>query len=224
MKYRRSLSALGLIAMLGLSLSACGSTPAVSAASTSAAPAVSSPSASPVATSTAARVEKPTPTPTPSPKVTTAQIGDVAVNGGIQIQVTSVVASPTVTLNTSSYRSGSGYESYEDVPAQSGGKYIIVTSVVTNNSHAPIDLTCSFPIEINAFNLAAQLYSPIEDNRKIKGNPECNAQLQPGFESPMIWAFMVPDKTTIIAAMFAEVDFSSHKKVEPTIISFGAGF
>jgi hypothetical protein len=171
------------------------------------------------------RVEKPTPTPTPTPtpKVTTAQIGDVAVNGGIQIQVTSAVASPTVTLNTSGYRSGSGYETYEEVPAQSGGKYIIVTSVVTNNSKAPIDLTCSFPIDMKTFNVAVQLYSPIEDNRKIKGNPECNAQLQPGFESPMIWAFMVPDKTTIIAAVFSEVDFSSSKKVDPTVISFGAG-
>ena len=134
------------------------------------------------------------------------------------------MASPTVTLNTSNYRPGSGYETYEAVPAQSGGKYIIVTSVVTNNSNAPIDLTCGFPIEIRAFNVAAQVYSPIEDNRKIKGNPECNAELQPGFDSPMIWAFMVPDKTTIIAAMFAEVDLSLSKKVEPTYISFGAGF
>lgn len=224
MKYKRSLSALALMATLGLSLSACGGAPAVSATSPSAVPAVSSSSASPVATPTAVRVEKPTPTPTTTPKFTTAEIGDVAVNGGIQIRVTSVVASPTVALNTSNYRSGSGYETYGEVPAQSGGKYIIVTSVVTNNSKAPIDLTCGFPIDIKAFNVAAQIYSPIEDNRKIKGNPECNAELQPGFESPMIWAFMVPDKTTIIAAMFAEVDFSSSsKKVDPTIISFGAG-
>lgn len=194
-----------------------------SCASPSAAPAVSSPSASPTATSTAARVEKPTPTPTPTPKVAIAQIGDVAVNGGIQIQVTSAVASPTVTLNTSNYRSGSGYETYEDVPAQAGGKYIIVTSVVTNNSKAPIDLTCSFPIDIKTFNAASQVYSPIEDNRKIKDNPECNAQLQPGFESPMIWAFMVPDKTTILGTVFSEVDFSSSRKLDPTIISFGSG-
>ena len=195
-----------------------------SCASPSAAPAGSSTSASPVAASTAARVQKPTPTPTPTPKVTVAQIGDVAVNGGIQIKATSVVASPTVTLNTSSYRSGSGYETYEDVPAQSGGKYIIVTTVVTNNSKAPIDLTCSFPIDIKTFNVASQVYSPIEDNRKIKDNPECNAQLQPGFESPMTWAFMVPEKTTILGAAFSEVDFSASKRLEPTIISFGAGF
>lgn len=224
MKHKRSFSPLGLITLIGLSLSACGGGPTVSATSPLAAPVVSSPSASPVATSTAARVDKPTPTPTPTPTATTPQIGDAAVNGGIQLKVTSVAASPTVTLNTSGYRSGSGYETYEDVPAQAGGKYIIVTSVVTNNSKGPIDLTCGFPIDIKAFNVAAQVYSPIEDIRKIKGNPECNAQLQPGFESPMIWAFMVPEKTTIIAAMFAEVDFSSHKKVDPTIISFGAGF
>jgi hypothetical protein len=194
-----------------------------SCASPSAAPAGSTISASPTATSPAPRVQKPTPTPTPTPKVTIAQIGDVAVNGGIQIKATSVVASPTVTLNTSNYRSGSGYETYEDVPAQSGGKYIIVTSVVTNNSKAPIDLTCSFPIDIKTFNAASQVYSPIEDNRKIKENPECNAQLQPGFESPMTWAFMVPEKTTILGAAFSEVDFSASKKLEPTLISFGAG-
>lgn len=194
-----------------------------SCASPSAAPAGSSPSASPVATSTVTRTQKPTPTPTPTPTVSIAQIGDVAVNGGIHIKVTSAVASPTVTLNTSNYRSGSGYETYEDVPAQAGGKYIIVTSVVTNNSKAPIDLTCSYPIDIKTFNSASQVYSPIEDNRKIKDNPECNAQLQPGFESPMTWAFMVPDKSTILGAAFEEVDFSASKKSDPTIISFGAG-
>ena len=133
------------------------------------------------------------------------------------------MASPTVTQNTSNYRSGSGSETYEDVPAQSGGRYIVVNAVVTNNGKAPIDLTCSYPIDIKVFNSSSQVYSPIENLYKIKDNPECNAQLQPGFESNMTWAFLVPAKSTIVGAAFSEVDFSAYKKTDPTVISFGAG-
>jgi hypothetical protein len=163
------------------------------------------------------------PTPTPTPTPTFAKVGDVATNGGIQIKVVSAVASPTVTQNTSNYRSGSGSETYEDVPAQSGGRYVVVKAVVTNNGKAPIDLTCSYPIDIKVFNSSSQVYSPIENIYKIKDNPECNAQLQPGFESNMTWAFLVPAKSTIVGAAFSEVDFSAYKKTDPTIISFGAG-
>jgi hypothetical protein len=202
-----------------LALITVGLAALTSCASPSAAPA----SPSPAVTSAAAVVATRTPTPTPTPTITVAQIGAVATNGGIQIKVTSAVASPTVTLNTSNYRSGTGMETYESVPAQAGGRYIVVNAVVTNNGKAPIDLTCSYPIDIKVFNAASQVYSPIEDLRKIKDNPECNAQLQPGFESLMTWAFLVPAKSTISGAAFSEVDFSATRKLDPTIISFGAG-
>lgn len=212
MKYK----ALALITLGLAALTSCAS-PSAAPASPSAAPA----SPSPVVTSAAPVVA--TRTPTPTPKISVAQIGAVATNGGIQIKVTSAVASPTVTINTSQYRSGTGMETYEDVPAQAGGRYIVVNAVVTNNGKAPIDLTCSYPIDIKVFNASSQVYSPIQDLRKIKDNPECNAQLQPGFESPMTWAFLVPTKSTISGAAFSEVDFSATRKLDPTIISFGAG-
>lgn len=224
MKYRRSLPALALMATLGLSLSACGGAPAVeTSVSPSKAPVETSVSPSPSLTSAAAVVEEEAPTPTPTPEITVAEIGETATNGGIQIKVKKAVAAPTVTLNTSDYRAGSGYETYENVPAQAGGRYIIVDAVVTNNAKAPIDLTCSFPIDIKLFNMSSQVFSPIEDVRKIKGNPECNAQLQPGFESAMTWAFLVPAKSTILGTVFSEVDFEKAGLTEPTIISFGAG-
>lgn len=150
-------------------------------------------------------------------------IGDVATNGGIQIKVTSAVASPTVSLNTSGYRAGSGLDRYEDVPALAGGKYIIVDALVTNNAKAPIDLTCSYPIDFKVFNSSSQVYSPIEKLYEIKGNPECNAELQPGFESPMTWAFLVSASSTIDGAVFSEVDFASRGLPSPTYIAFGAG-
>lgn len=84
-------------------------------------------------------------------------------------------------------------------------------------------MTCSFPIDIKVFNGSSQVYSPIESLYKIKDNPECNAQLQPGFESPMTWAFLVPAKSTIAGAAFSEVDFAVRSSPDPTIISFGAG-
>ncbi|BCW35165.1 hypothetical protein StoSoilA2_12210 [Arthrobacter sp. StoSoilA2] len=126
-------------------------------------------------------------------------------------------------MNTSNYRAGSGYETYEDVPAQSGGRFIVVNAVVVNNAKAPIDLTCGYPIDIKVFNGSAQVYSPIQDTYKIKGNPECNAQLQPGFESTMTWAYLVPAKSSIIGLAFSEVDFTSPSRNDPTIIGFGSG-
>lgn len=152
-----------------------------------------------------------------------AGIGDVAINGGIQIKIISAVASPTVTLNTSRYRSGTGSETYENVPAQAGGKYVVVEAMVTNNGKAPIDLTCSYPIDFKVVNSSSQVYSPIPELYNIKGNPECNAQLQPGFESQMNWAFLVPAASTIDGATFREVDFTARGFQDSTYISFGAG-
>ncbi|WP_458113490.1 DUF4352 domain-containing protein [Arthrobacter sp. R1-13] len=128
-----------------------------------------------------------------------------------------------MTLNTSRYRSGTGSETYENVPAQAGGKYVIVEAMVTNNATAPIDLTCSYPIDFKVVNSSSQVYSPVQELYKIKGNPECNAQLQPGFESPMIWAFLVPAASTIDGATFREIDFEARGYQTSTYISFGAG-
>lgn len=214
---------LAALACVLIVTSGCGSSAGASDSSSVS----SSVSPSPTRASATAVAEKktpsPTPTPIPTPKPSYAKIGDVATNGGIQIKVVSAVSSNTVTQNTSNYRSGSGFETYEDVPAQNGGRYVVVSAIVTNNGKAPIDLTCSYPIDIKVFNVAAQVYSPIDDIRKIKDNPECNAQLQPGFESNMTWAFLVPAKSMILGAAFSEVDFSAYKKTDPTVISFGAG-
>lgn len=211
---------LALLTVCLASLTSCAS-PSAMPASTSVS---SSAPASGAVTPTPTPTLTPTPTPTPAPTPTRVTgIGDVATNGGIQIKVTSAVVSPTVTLNTSGYRSGTGSETYEDVPAQGGGKYVIVEAVVTNNAKAPIDLTCSYPIDFKVFNSSSQVYSPIQELYEIRGNPECNAQLQPGFESPMTWAFLVPVKSTIDGAAFREVDLASFSSPEPTYISFGAG-
>lgn len=193
-----------------------------SATAASAAAMVETPSGTPTPTSTPTLTRKSAPTPTPT-FTRVAGVGDVVTNGGIQIKVTSAVASPTVSLNTSHYRSGTGMETYENVPAQAGGKYVIVESIVTNNAKAPIDLTCGYPIDFKVFNSSSQVYSPIEDLSKIKGNPECNAQLQPGFESVMTWAFLVPAASTIDGAVFSEVDFAAPAYQSPTYVSFGAG-
>lgn len=160
---------------------------------------------------------------TPPPTVEVAKIGENAVNGGIQLNVESAVSAPTVTMNTSTYRSGSGFETYEDVPAQSGGRYIIVKATVTNNGKAPIDLTCSYPIKIQVLNENEQVYTPIDDLYKIQNNPECNASLQPGFSSPMTWAFMVPSQGNILGALFTEVDTVNYGQIDPTLIAFAAG-
>lgn len=217
---------LGLFTVILAALTGCTSTSATPVSGSVSTPAAALATAT-TETASASRTPTPptrTPAPTPTPTFTrVAGVGDVAINGGIHIKVISAIASPAVTLNTSHYRSGSGYEIYENVQAQAGGKYVIVETMVTNNAKAPIDLTCSFPIDFKVLNSSSQVYSPIQKLYQIKGNPECNAQLQPGFESFMIWAFLVPEGSTIDGATFREVDFAARGAQIPTFISFGAG-
>lgn len=148
-----------------------------------------------------------TPSPSPSPSLSAtpaAQIGQQATNGGATVTVKSVRTAATVSLNKSNYRPGSGYEKYTDVPAGGAAKYVIVETSVLNTGKASMDLTCSYAIAAKLVDDKGRQFDPIEDLYTIKGNPECNKQLQPGFASDMTWVYRVPSDASIVEWQFED--------------------
>ncbi len=142
-------------------------------------------------------------TSTPSPSVAPAgAIGEAVENNGVTLTVHSATTSPTLSRNLSNYRQGSGYETYTDVPADQGGQYLLVKTTVKNTGTAPMDLTCSMPIHIVAFDKQDRTFSTVEKLYEIQDNPECNKQLQPGFSAEMTYAYMVPKDAQISGVAF----------------------
>lgn len=198
-----------LLALI-LALGGCAIAPAASDSGASTANSVPSPANS-RATSTPTAAEEPKETEEPEEPQAPADkgysdVGEPAEQGGTQMTVTSVTTSPTVSLNQSNYRAGSGYETYTDVAAQAGGQYILVSTVVKNTGDESMDLTCGWPIEVAVYDTDARAFDPIDSLHELKDNPECNAKLQPGFEAPMNYAFMVPSDADIIALSFRDTD------------------
>jgi len=47
-------------------------------------------------------------------------------------------------------------------------------------------------------------FDPIDDLYKLKGSPECNDQLQPGFESDMTWVYRLPSSANVVGWAFQD--------------------
>lgn len=172
---------------------------------------------SPATTASAAPVTtKPTPTAPPS-----ASIGQTASNRGITLTVTDARAVDSIQMNESNFRPGSGYEKYTKTTPQAGGRFVSVTAHVVNNAKVGLDLTCSLPISTKLVDSQQRNFDAIDDLYKLKGNPECNDQLQPGFEADMTWVYLVPQSAKVIGWGFQDTtDFSG--TVDFTTVRFDA--
>nr|WP_052477712.1 hypothetical protein [Kibdelosporangium sp. MJ126-NF4]CEL13444.1 hypothetical protein [Kibdelosporangium sp. MJ126-NF4]CTQ99133.1 hypothetical protein [Kibdelosporangium sp. MJ126-NF4] len=90
---------------------------------------------------------------------------------------------------------------------------------IVNNAKLSMDLTCSLPINTRLVDDQSRQFNSIEDLYKIKGNPECNKQLQPGFEADMTWIYEVPTSATIVTWGFEELtDPSTIGTNQPTTV------
>jgi hypothetical protein len=85
-----------------------------------------------------------------------------------------------------------------------GAEYVAVVVHVTNNAQVSMDLTCGYPIATKLVNDQNQQYDTIDDLYKLKGNPECNKNLQPGFQGDMIYVYQVPAGSSIVGWGFAD--------------------
>jgi Telomeric repeat-binding factor 2. len=146
---------------------------------------------------------------TSAPAAAMAVIGQELSNRGVTLTVKAARAVDTIDMNESNYRPGSGHETYTKTKPEAGGKFIVVETHVVNNAKVSMDLTCSLPITTKVVDDKDRNFDPIQSLYKVKGNPECNKQLQPGFESDMTYVYLVPTNATVIKFGFYDsTDFN----------------
>jgi hypothetical protein len=133
-----------------------------------------------------------------------AQVGQTVTKGGITLTVKDARGVETIQMNESNFRPGSGYEKYTKTTPKEGGRFVMVTTHVVNNAKVSLDLTCSLPLMTKLIDAQQRNFDAIDDLYKLKGNPECNDQLQPGFEADMTWVYLVPKTATVVGWGFRD--------------------
>lgn len=135
---------------------------------------------------------------------------------GIKITLIDVACSRTINLNVN----GSFYDDeHEVVQAGRGAKFVSVTTRVFNDAQVSIDLTCGYPIGNHVIDDRGRQFDAIDRLYQIPGNPECNANLQPGFESDMTWIYRVPETANILNFEFEDLtDWTRDERARPTRI------
>jgi hypothetical protein len=134
------------------------------------------------------------------------KVGKPAEHAGVRLTVTKAKASDTVTRNVTNSRQGSGYDKYDEIPADKGGHFIVVEAEVKNIGKESMDLTCGWPINIKVIDEELREFDTVDELYDIKGNPECNAQLQPGFSDTITYAFMVPKDAKVPGLYFQDTN------------------
>ncbi|TQM11155.1 DUF4352 domain-containing protein [Pseudonocardia kunmingensis] len=140
--------------------------------------------------------------PTLPAEEASAEVGQAVSNGGITLTVTGARVVESVEMNESNFRPGSGYETYTETRPQQGAKFVMIQTRIFNSGKSSVDLTCSWPVDAKLIDALDREFDPIDDLYKLKGNPECNYQLQPGFEAEMTYVHLVPEAATITAWSF----------------------
>ncbi|NUK26003.1 hypothetical protein [Streptomyces lunaelactis] len=178
-----------------------GSIIASSSDSSDAAPAPTVTVTTTAAAEVAAEQEDATPTPTQD---TDFKVGEQARNGGAVVRISKVVESDTITLAGAQKAAGSD------------AKYVTLKTTVSNEGKSSMDLTCSLPIVNALIDDRGRRFDSIEDLYDVAGNPECNAQLQPGFKDEMLFVYRVPKDAKIALWEFEEYDLESEPN--PTLV------
>jgi len=132
-------------------------------------------------------------------------INDDAVSGGITITVTGISETPSVTYEGGIQSDVTPNGTKRTVKAETGATYVTVSTKIANETKGPIDLTCGWPIDASVLNSDGQRFTPIDGLSQVKGNPECNDQLQPGFRDEMKWIFLTPADDEIVEFEFSDV-------------------
>ncbi|MGK5450401.1 hypothetical protein [Streptomyces radiopugnans] len=141
--------------------------------------------------------------PTPS-RPAEFKIGEEARNGGAVVTINKVRETESITMAGVAKKAGAS------------AKYVILETVVFNDTKASMDLTCGLPIVNNLLDEEGRRYDSIDDLYEVAGNPECNDQLQPGFKEEMLFVYRVPKDAKVMAWEFSEYDLTSDR--EPSTI------
>jgi hypothetical protein len=149
-----------------------------------------------------------------------AQVGQSASDGGITLTVIAARTVEPIEMNQSGFRPGSGYETYTQTQPEQGGTFVAIETHIVNDGQSSLDLTCSWPIDVKLVDDRDRNFNPIDELYKLKGNPECNKQLQPGFEDDMTYVYLVPTGSKIVGWGFRDVTTPSGSS-DFTIVQLG---
>lgn len=159
---------------------------------------------------------------------TTAASGmGVPVKGdGATITVTGAYATDQIDLYTDGSWNASEGRPTTPTRERDGGRYIVVETTVRNDTSSDMDLTCRSTGDYVDTALRTEndaIYQPIDSLYEIPGNPECNHNLGSGFDTPMTWAFLVPDDRTPESLLFRTGSSTRDDKVAViSLDKFGA--
>ncbi|GHB88619.1 hypothetical protein GCM10010306_099640 [Streptomyces umbrinus] len=134
---------------------------------------------------------------TEAPTEAEFKVGEEARNRGTVVTIKKVREANSITFNGAAKQAGAD------------AKYVILESVVRNETKASMDLTCSLPIVNALIDDQDRRFDTIEDLDYVPGNPECNAQLQPGFKDEMKFVYRVPKDANIVLWEFEEYDLET---------------
>lgn len=153
------------------------------------------------------QVKAPTDSSTTASSPLGNRVGQETTSGGITLTVQSVKRAGVLQYQQDVNEHSKG----DPVPATAGGEYVVVQTQLTNNTRQTIDLTCSGPVGAKLIDAQGREFSEIDDlDSLLPGNPECNANTNPGFSVPMTWAFIVPIGTPATAFEFQDQSDSAN--------------
>jgi hypothetical protein len=156
----------------------------------------------------------------PPQSATPSRVGQPATNVGVAVTVESGTTVPSIALNQSGYRPGSGYEIYTDTPAGAGDKYVLVSAHVVNNQAKPLDLSCGATLTTFAKDDQGRDYPSMDQLNKVKGNPQCDEMVEPGQAANMTWVYRAPADAHMVSWQFQDSGgfFTLHRHVSPTLV------
>ncbi|MGW5852635.1 hypothetical protein ACWFQ8_32730 [Streptomyces sp. NPDC055254] len=151
--------------------------------------------------------------PSPSPSAAGSAVGTEARSGGAYVTVTKVTRADSIKQTDQGETA--------TVKAGDGAVFIVLDTVVRNETKASMDLTCGYPVANSLIDDQGRRYDAIKDLYKLPGNPECNDQLQPGFKNGMQYVYRVPAGARILSWKFQEVDFSAADEAAAGLVQVG---
>lgn len=107
----------------------------------------------------------------------------------------------------------------EEQRAGTGAHYVSVVTRVLNDAKVSIDLTCGHPVGSKLLDSRGREFDPIRKLSRVVGNPGCNDNLQPGFETGMTWVYRIPEGAETRSFDFEDLtDWSAPRSARPTSI------
>ena len=134
------------------------------------------------------------------------EVGAEKRSGAATVTVMSAVAGPSVTVNTTMARQGSGYDEYADLPAGEGAKFVTIRVRVKNDGQTSMSLTCGLPIVNKLVDVQDREFDAIDELYDVKGNPGCGDSVQPGFTGEVSFVYRVPSDVVVAGWSFRDYE------------------